>query len=212
MNVTQDGRLTTGIDVLDRRLGGGIPPGHVVALTAPPDTQSELLLSGLADERDTRYLTTVRSRDEVVSDLPTAWFADTELEVIESRPDRLLADPDRYLADLPAGANLIVDTANGLEAADREEYLRFLDAVKTGIREVGGAAIFHCTEEPRAPPQRGLTLNRADLTWRLRLEVDDLRVSTRLVVSKFRGGRALLEPIKLKLTDTVDVDTSRDIG
>ena len=38
------GRLKTGIDVLDRKLNGGLPAGCIVALTASPSSQAELLL------------------------------------------------------------------------------------------------------------------------------------------------------------------------
>ena len=37
-------RLRTGIDVLDRKLDGGIPAGSIVALTAQPASQAELFL------------------------------------------------------------------------------------------------------------------------------------------------------------------------
>jgi hypothetical protein len=37
-------------------------------------------------------------------------------------------------------------------------------------------------------------------------------VESTLVVSKFRGGRALTEPITLELTDNVRVDTSRNVA
>ena len=61
------GRLETGIDVLDRKLNGGLPPGSIVAFTASPASQSELLLYELTAARGTLYLTTERS-DQAVRD------------------------------------------------------------------------------------------------------------------------------------------------
>ncbi len=59
------GRLDTGIDVLDRKLDGGLPPGCIVAYTADPASQSELLLYELTAARGTLYLSTERSDDAV---------------------------------------------------------------------------------------------------------------------------------------------------
>jgi len=39
-----------------------------------------------------------------------------------------------------------------------------------------------------------------------------LTIENRLYVTRVRGGAALDEPLKLKLTDGVVVDTSRDIA
>jgi DNA repair protein RadA/Sms len=46
----------------------------------------------------------------------------------------------------------------------------------------------------------------------LRTTVTSAEIVNRLVVPKFRGGAALEEPLKLKLTDSVSIDTSRDIA
>jgi KaiC/GvpD/RAD55 family RecA-like ATPase len=59
------GRLRMGIDVLDRKLDGGVPPGSIVAYVADPASQSELLLYELTAARRTLYLTTQRSTEAV---------------------------------------------------------------------------------------------------------------------------------------------------
>ena len=53
------------IDALDRELEGGLPGGSLVAYTAPPASQSELLLQELTAARDTLYMTTERTEDAV---------------------------------------------------------------------------------------------------------------------------------------------------
>lgn len=54
-------RVATGIDVLDRKLDGGLPPGTIVAYTVRPASQSELLFYELTAARRTLYLSTQRS-------------------------------------------------------------------------------------------------------------------------------------------------------
>lgn len=61
------------------------------------------------------------------------------------------------------------------------------------------------------PPERWLTLAKADVTWRLSLKVNPLSVETRLAVTKNRRSAALTEPLKLRFTDRVSIDSSRDI-
>lgn len=61
---------------LDRAAGAGpeaargIPPGTLLAFTAPPDTQSELVREELARTHDATYVTTVRDPAAVEERLP----------------------------------------------------------------------------------------------------------------------------------------------
>ena len=52
----------------------------------------------------------------------------------------------------------------------------------------------------------------ADVVFGLRPAVGGAEIETRLAVPKFRGGSALEETIKLKMTEDVSIDTSRDIA
>lgn len=192
-------RRSTGVDVLDRRLGGGIPAGSVVALVAPPDSGSELLVSAVAGAHSTTHASLLRPPEAVES----------PAEVRRFDPDDLLDDPDSLPAPSEGGV-LVVDPVNDLER-DPGRYDALLDAVRERVRASDAVALLHAYGDDD-PSARWRTLARADLTWRLEVLAGPLTVESRLVVSKFRGGRALDEPLKLKLTDRVAVDTSRDIS
>ncbi|WP_049894593.1 RAD55 family ATPase [Halogranum rubrum] len=200
-------RLTTGIEILDRRLAGGIPAGHLVVLTSQPETQNELLFRELSEHRETLYISTIVPQAEIEELLDSAT---TTIEYAE--PESLLKNPDRYLDQVTSESNVIIDPVNALESADRAEYLTFMNKLKEKLRETGSIGLVYCMEEQENPRQRSLTLKRSDVIWQLYLLVMPLTVETRLVISKFRGGSALREPVRLLLTDRVSIDTSQNIA
>lgn len=58
-------RLSTAIGPLDDALSGGLPAGSLVAVQAPPESQSRALLRAGRERRPTYYITTVLSERAV---------------------------------------------------------------------------------------------------------------------------------------------------
>ncbi|WP_435073358.1 RAD55 family ATPase [Halorubrum sp. HHNYT27] len=203
--------LATGISVLDREFGGGIPSGSVVVLTANPASQSELILDRFARVRECRYLTTVRSVAAMEATL-TLDDEDAETVVRDAAGD----DPFETVLDtteeLPDGGTIVVDSVEPLEGHGREEYGEFLNELQRRVVDVDGLAVLHALKPASSDQTRVVTEQIADLVFDLRTTVTGTEIANRLVVPKFRGGAALEEPLKLKLTDSVTVDTSRDIA
>ena len=208
-------RLPTGIGVLDQRLDGGIPPGSIVALCAPPASQADLLLSEFMRPRETLYLTLDRTEAAVSEGLRRA-------PIDTGDPD----DPDvRYVAeenridhatelvgDLPERSTLIVDPHSVLERGDSTRFHEFMTRLRRHLVDTGSLAILHCLDGRSVPERRDTTEHIADVVFRLTTATVGATVENRLAVPKFRGGRALAETLKLRLTDRVAVDTSRDIA
>lgn len=206
-------RFSTGLEFLDRRLDGGIPIQSIVALTAPPSSQSELLLYQFTRAQPTVYLSTVTPQEEeVLSLVDKVVQRPKEVTFSYASPSSLLQNPESVLSRIENESYVIVDVANGLEEASREEYLSFLDKLKERVRETDSVAVLYCLTEEENPPQRSLTLKRADHVWQLEQRTLTNTISTRLLVTKSRGYRALTEPIPLLLSDRVLVDTSRNIA
>jgi hypothetical protein len=202
-------RHSTGMSLLDRELNGGVPPGSMIALVAPPDIQTDPVLHGMARERPTVLGTTVRPAAEVTADYETVA---PEVEVVELGPDELTDLHTPLVGEVGEEWTVLVDPIDGLERAEREPYLAFLNALKQRLVETGSVGLVRCAEGyGDHPPNRRETLERADLVWRLEQEVGR-QVETQLLVTKFRGGAALVDPIDVELTDDITIDTSRDIG
>ncbi|WP_418284704.1 RAD55 family ATPase [Halorubrum sp. DTA46] len=204
--------LPTGISVLDREFGGGLPSGSVVVLTADPASQSELILDRFSRVRDCRYLTTVRPVDAVEDALTLDTDESAATDV------RRIDDGDTFdgvlerAADLPERGTVVVDSVEPLERRDRTEYQEFLNDLRRTADEADAMVLLHALKSDADTPNRLVTEQVADLVFDLRTTVTGTEIVNRLIVPKYRGGAALEEPLKLKLTDSVSVDTSRDIA
>ncbi|MFA9426853.1 RAD55 family ATPase [Natronorubrum sp. A-ect3] len=206
------GRLDTGIDVLDRKLDGGLPPGCIVAYSADPASQSELLLYELTAARGTLYLTTERSDDAVhhaIDVSPSVVGSPTVRQVTSDDP---LEEATRLIGALPDGANLIIDTMDVLERTDRDDYIDFCNELKSQMLETGSIAVLHCLKSDHTPANRTRTIHAADAVFDLRTKIAGSELENHLTIPKFRGGGQPTEAIKLELTEEVAIDTSRDIA
>jgi KaiC/GvpD/RAD55 family RecA-like ATPase len=197
---------------LDRELEGGLPPGSVVAYCAPPASQSELLLYELTARRETLYLTTDRSEDAVADAFAKATCPTGDPEIRFVPGDAPLENARRMVRGVGEETNVVIDTGDPLERTDRGRYQRFLNELGNHMQNTGSLAFLHCMDVAADPDMRATTQHMADVVFDLRQQRHGTEVETRLGVSKFRGGRALSETIKLELEEQVRVDTSRDIA
>jgi len=206
------GRIETGVSVVDDRLNGGIRAGSLVAVVAPPQTQSELLLYRATAQRDSFYLSTLRNKANVKRAFDRSNIDLGNPMVAYVEPGIPFEEIGDVIGRSGTETNIIVDTANTLERRNPDKYQAFLNKLHTYVRRTAGIGFLHCHRTDREPAGREVTLGMADIVFELERVVDASEVETRLVVSKCRGGTALTEPIKLELTDSITVDTSRDLA
>ena len=206
------GRLPTGITALDRQLEGGIPGGSIVLFKASPASQSELLLYELTAVRPTLYLTTVRSDQAVRDAISRSTGRTGDPTVRDVGGDTALDRANRLIQDLPESSNLIVDVVDVLERSNSTRYREFLNQLQTHMINTGSLTVLHGLKGEATPDNRDLSTHMADVVFDLQTDVRGSEIVNRLAVPKFRGGRAMDETIKLRLADTVTIDTSRDIA
>ncbi len=206
-------RLRTGIDVLDRKLGGGLPAGSIVLLSAPPASQAELFLYELTATRGTLWLSLNRS-DEAVTDsienTPTETGSPTVRHIPGEAP---LDNTGKLVSALPETSNLIVDPIDVLESQEPPSRFRsFMNDLQNHIFNTNSLAILHGLNGRSVPPLRDTTEHFADVVFHLEADLSGDEVDNRLAIPKFRGGRAPTDTIKLNLGEEVAIDTSRDIA
>ena len=206
-------RLRTGIDVLDRKLDGGIPAGSMVTLSAPPSSQAELFLYELTATRGTLWLSLNRTAEAVTDSVeatPTETGDPTVRHITGEAP---LDNASKLISALPETSNLIVDPLDVLESQEPPSRFRsFMNDLQNHIFNTNSLAILHCLEGRNVPPLRDTTEHFADVIFHLETDVSGDEVENRLAIPKFRGGRAPADTIKLDLVEEVSIDTSRDIA
>jgi len=206
-------RLHTGIDVLDRKLGGGIPEGSLVAICAEPASQAELFLYELTATRGTLYLSLDRTAQAVTTSIeqtPTETGDPTVRHISGEAP---LDNAGKLVSALPENSNLIVDPLDVLEAQEPPSRFRsFMNDLQNHIVNTGSLGVLHCLEGRSVPPLRDSTEHFADVVFHLETEITSDEIENRLAIPKFRGGRAPNDIIKLDLMEEVSIDTSRDIA
>lgn len=205
-------RLPTGIDVLDQRLDGGLPPGSIAVLAARPASQAELLLAEFAVPREALYLALERPAAVVSANIERT-DADTGEPTVRSiDADDPIDEALDALDDLPDRSTVVVDPQSVIERAPRPAFRTFMTGLRRRVDDTGSLAVLHCLDGRDVPPLRDSTEHVADVVFELTTDTTGATVENRLAVPKFRGGRALAETLKLDLTDRVAVDTSRDIA
>lgn len=183
-----DRRFSTGLPFLDRRIGGGLAVGCLLALSAPSRSQSELLLRQFVRSRRTLYVSLTCPAPEVRAWASGGHGSAPGLTVIEPEPRDLLEKITPVEESLVPESFVIVDRSNALETADREEYLAFLDRLKGTLRDADSVGVLHCSQRTPPPPRRGLTLDRADQVWQLELLPLSREIKNRLLVDQIAVG------------------------
>lgn len=205
-------RLSTGVEVLDREISGGLPPGSVVAYQAPAASQGELLLYELTRPRPTLYLTTDRAEDAVSDAIEAVQVPTGDPYIQLIKGDDELDAARRGFRQAFDGMTVIIDPMDPLERSDRGRYRTVMNELKTHMRNTGGITFLHCLKRDAEPDLRPTTHHMADVVFDLDVSFKGGELDSRLSVLKYRGGRIPSEAIKLDLTERVRVDTSRDIA
>jgi len=206
-------RLRTGIDVLDRKLDGGIPAGSIVALTAQPASQAELFLYELTAMRGTLWLSLDRTAESVVASIEQTPANTGDPTVRHISGEAPLDNAGKLVSALPETSNLIVDPVDVLESQEpHSRYRAFMNDLQNHIVNTGSLGILHCLDGRAVPSLRDTTEHFADVVFQLKTTTTNDEVENRLAIPKFRGGRAPNDIIKLDLVEQVSIDTSRDIA
>lgn len=230
-----NGKISTGMEPIDRQLSGGIRPGNLLAISAGPMTQSEALLYQLIGTRPTLYLTTLREVEAVESGLPDSVTDNVYVQSVSQEQSmdseflREVTGSGSYnttfassnsivdsvyeiVSNIDRDINVIVDPMNPLEETGNDEvYREVLNEIKSTMLETDGLGVLHCVTMDRPPALRDVTLMVSDMVWKLELTPSKDELEYKLTIPKNRDGVPVLEKTTLKFESEVWVDETRRI-
>lgn len=209
---SEEGRLATGILEFDTRVDGGVPAGSTIALIAEPTSQGEHLLHLISRTRGTLYVSPDRSTDLTRVAIERASTTDRMPTVRSVDPETKLEDAVALIERTPDNANVILDSINEFERADRDEYRHFLEQVQQETIESAGLTVFHCLPEDTS--NRRQTLRFADIVLKLEQTYPTLGTGAEyyLSVLKYRPNAGVSDSFEIvpsepvALTDRTPLD------
>ncbi len=212
---TGDGKLSTGIEILDNPeyLEGGFPKGSVVTLMADPIATAELFLYDLAETRKTHYFTTSRPKAAIEASLDQMDRAMETINIVDLyATDGPVNEAINALDEVGENENIIFDHMTDVARYDRFE--RVLNEVYEVTSNTDSIAYLYVI----TPTDAELTYSEnkipyaSDVVMQMKTAVEGEKVENRLSITKLRGMTPPEKTIKLNIGEEVEIDTSRDIA
>lgn len=229
-------RISTGNQLLDGQLAGGLHAGDLLAIRAPPASQSEAFIHTLMKERPTLYISTLRQENAVRNDLDRVATADMEFKVAfvggtvnmdgemvkkltgkrtlsngYSTQAEPLDSVFEQIQTLGGRCNVVLDPTSPLErSAENEKYATVLNELKRQVMQVEGLGILHCVTQKQNPVLRETTLTIADVVWTVE-HTSKGEEKYQMKVEKNRGDAVSRDSFELFLDQYVRIDATRNV-
>lgn len=206
--------LPTGIETLDRKLGGGVPPGTLVAVTVPPGIQHDPLLCAGADERASHFFSTVKSVAAVRKMFERS-LGQSDLEHIEEVDVTEAATQlQTGIDDLGDDEDFYIDVIDPIEETlDRAAYVDLLNHLTERLDTEGTVGYLYGFEMDGLAHNRRYTLDIADMVLKLRAVQQRKQTDFYLEIPK-ANGVVLTEKdryLEIDVAGGIDIDQTRNI-
>jgi archaellum biogenesis ATPase FlaH len=231
--------LSSGIFVLDRSMGGGLPAWSVVYISASTKSMSEVFLYQFTQSRKTFYFCTERRTkyvkqdiqnmnfdpsDVVFVDVYESYFLSPHGEMIDNVGNeyvdaKIIEFTEYNLKSILAEAevnevNIIIDTFSFFLNlnVNRGAIRRLLNIIYETTKETGGLTFLYGLKDTQDKKLENEILNTCDGIFDVDLEKTGDKIVSKLSIPKIRGMTPTAEMIKFKIGEGIQIDTSKDIA
>ena len=231
--------LSSGIYVLDRSIGGGIPGGSVIYISASTKSMSEVFLYQFAQSRKTYYFCTERRPKYVQQDIANMNFDTSQIVFVDVYGSYFMS-PQGEMIDIGGNGfmdakivefmeynlksilseetdgeiNIIVDTFTFFMNLNLNSGIirRLMNIIYETTKETGGLTFLYSLKDSHDQKLENEIVNTCDAIFDVDLEKTGDKIISKLSIPKIRGMTPTAEMIKFKIGEGIQIDTSRDIA
>ncbi len=225
--------ISTGILLLDKRLGGGIPSGSTVCVYANPVSMPEVFLYQFASAGFTFYFTTSRLPKYIVEDMESLGIDPGNVEFIDVFSKYYLSESggfiiedqyrDRDIFDFVDSQLSRIDIRSPVIIFDNLSFFLNLN-VPMGLKEwlvnkiyattknLDGVSYCYLIKGSHSKEIENIVINISDVVFDIDSEKSGDKMVNRLGIPKMRRMKPIDETFRYYISDGVQIDTSRDIA
>lgn len=231
--------LSSGIYVLDRSIGGGIPGGSVVYISATTKSMSEVFLYQFSQSRKTYYFCTERRPKYVQQDIANMNFDTSQIVFVDVYGSYFMSQNGEMIdiggngfmdakivefieynlksilsEETDGEINIIVDTFTFFMNLNLNSGIirRLMNIIYETTKETGGLTFLYSLKDSHDQKLENEIVNTCDAIFDVDIEKTGDKIISKLSIPKIRGMTPTAEMIKFKIGEGIQIDTSRDIA
>ena len=231
--------LSSGIYVLDRSIGGGIPGGSVIYISASTKSMSEVFMYQFTQSRKTYYFCTERRPKYVRQDIENMNFDTSQIVFVDVYGSYFMSPHGEMIDNVgneyvdakvvefmeynlksilseetEGEVNIIVDTFTFFMNLNLNTGIirRLMNIIYETTKETGGLTFLYSLKDSHDQKLENEIVNTCDAIFDVDIEKTGDKIINKLSIPKIRGMTPTAEMIKFKIGEGIQIDTSRDIA
>ncbi len=228
----------TGIPILDRTLGGGLPSGSVAYIYADAKSMAEVFLYQFTQARRSYYFSNERRPKYVLRDIQNFGFRTETITFVDIYSEYYMTSHGemvdnignefvdakivefteynlkKILGEGEQDINIIFDSFSFYQNLNVNPGLikRLINIIYEVTKNLNCLTFLYGLKETHQKNLENEILKSCDVIFDVELEKTVDKISNRLSIPKIRGRVPTIEMIRFKVGDGVQIDTTKDIA
>jgi KaiC/GvpD/RAD55 family RecA-like ATPase len=229
---------TTGISILDRTLGGGLPSGSVAYIHADATSMAEVFLFQFTQARKSYYFSNERRPVYVMHDIRNFGFKTDDITFVDIYSEYYISSHGDMVDNIGnefVDAKIVEFTEYNLKKILAEEerdiniifdsfsfYLnlnvnpglikRLINLIYEATKSVNCLTFLYGLKDTHEKHLENEILKSCDVIFEIDFDKNTDKISNRLSIPKIRGRVPSVERVRFRVGDGVQIDTTKDIA